>query len=39
MKNGAGIVDTGTTLVLLATQAFKAYKTACGAIMDKYALY
>jgi pepsin A len=30
----AGIVDTGTTLVLIATDAFNAYKAATGAVMD-----
>ncbi|KAF8625961.1 hypothetical protein AX17_006686 [Amanita inopinata Kibby_2008] len=30
----AGIVDTGTTLLLLATDAFKAYQEATGAVMD-----
>ncbi|KAF5344922.1 hypothetical protein D9758_011584 [Tetrapyrgos nigripes] len=31
----AGIVDTGTTLVLLATDAFNAYKKATGAELDQ----
>ncbi|KAJ7274233.1 acid protease [Mycena rebaudengoi] len=30
----AGIVDTGTTLCMLATQAFQAYQKATGAVMD-----
>ncbi|KAF8971720.1 aspartic protease [Flammula alnicola] len=30
----AGIVDTGTTLVLIATNAFTKYKTATGAVLD-----
>jgi len=30
----AGIVDTGTTLVLLATNAFTKYKTATGGVLD-----
>ena len=30
----AGIIDVGTTLVLLATDAFEAYKTATGAVLD-----
>jgi len=30
----AGIVDTGTTLILLATDAFQAYQTATGAVPD-----
>ena len=35
--NSAGIVDTGTTLVMIATDAFQAYEKATGAKMDKYA--
>ena len=31
----AGIVDTGTTLVLLATDAFDSYKNATGAVTDE----
>ncbi|KAJ7625265.1 acid protease [Mycena polygramma] len=31
----AGIVDTGTTLLLLATDAFQAYKEATGATEDR----
>ncbi|KZV69141.1 acid protease [Peniophora sp. CONT] len=31
----AGIVDTGTTLVLIATDAFDAYQTATGAVLDQ----
>ncbi|KAI0046628.1 aspartic protease [Auriscalpium vulgare] len=34
MSNTAGIVDTGTTLILLATEAFNRYMTATGAILD-----
>ncbi|KAF9486586.1 aspartic protease [Pholiota conissans] len=30
----AGIVDTGTTLVLLATNGFNKYKTATGGVLD-----
>ncbi|EJD41333.1 family A1 protease [Auricularia subglabra TFB-10046 SS5] len=30
----AGIVDTGTTLVLLATEAYDAYVNATGAVLD-----
>jgi cathepsin E len=30
----AGIVDTGTTLVLIATNAFTKYKTATGGVLD-----
>ncbi|KIJ40043.1 hypothetical protein M422DRAFT_174297, partial [Sphaerobolus stellatus SS14] len=35
LKLTAGIVDTGTTLLLLATNAFRAYQQATGAIMDE----
>ncbi|KII89978.1 hypothetical protein PLICRDRAFT_29152 [Plicaturopsis crispa FD-325 SS-3] len=34
LDSTAGIVDTGTTLVLLATDAFDAYKSATGATED-----
>ncbi|KAI1796356.1 acid protease [Ganoderma leucocontextum] len=34
LKQTSGIVDTGTTLVLLATDAFEAYKNATGAVLD-----
>ncbi|TRM61498.1 acid protease [Schizophyllum amplum] len=34
MSNLAGIVDTGTTLLLIATDAFQAYQKATGATMD-----
>ncbi|KAG2156904.1 acid protease [Suillus bovinus] len=30
----AGIVDTGTTLILIATDAFRKYQTATGAVLD-----
>ncbi|KAG1884008.1 acid protease [Suillus subluteus] len=30
----AGIVDTGTTLILIATDAFNKYKSATGAMLD-----
>ncbi|KAI0253244.1 aspartic protease [Lactifluus subvellereus] len=30
----AGIVDTGTTLILIATDAFKLYRSATGAVPD-----
>ena len=30
----SGIVDTGTTLLLLATSAFQAYTKAIGAVLD-----
>jgi hypothetical protein len=32
--NSAGIVDTGTTLVMIATDAFQAYQKATGATLD-----
>ena len=32
--SSAGIVDTGTTLVMIATDAFQAYQKATGATMD-----
>ncbi|PIL28666.1 hypothetical protein GSI_08710 [Ganoderma sinense ZZ0214-1] len=35
LLNGAGITDTGTTLILLATDAFNQYKNLTGAVMDK----
>ncbi|KAG2103766.1 acid protease [Suillus discolor] len=31
----AGIVDTGTTLILIASDAFSVYQSATGAILDK----
>ncbi|KAI9430550.1 acid protease [Lactarius indigo] len=34
LKSTAGIVDTGTTLVLIATDAFQEYQRATGAIPD-----
>lgn len=34
LLNSAGIVDTGTTLVLLATDAYNAYVSATGATLD-----
>jgi hypothetical protein len=34
LSSTAGIVDSGTTLVLIATNAFNAYKTATGATLD-----
>ncbi|KAI0253242.1 aspartic protease [Lactifluus subvellereus] len=30
----AGIVDTGTTLILIATDAFERYRSATGAVLD-----
>lgn len=38
MSTSAGIVDTGTTLLLLSSGAFKKYTTATGAKMDEYDL-
>ncbi|KAJ8593944.1 acid protease [Rhizopogon salebrosus TDB-379] len=35
LRTTAGIVDTGTTLLLLATEAIKAYQEATGAIEDQ----
>ena len=35
LSGSAGIVDTGTTLLLLATDAFKAYQKATGATLDR----
>ncbi|KAN0128884.1 Aspartic peptidase domain containing protein [Lactarius tabidus] len=34
LSTTAGIVDTGTTLILLATDAFNRYKLATGAVLD-----
>ncbi|KAG2155794.1 acid protease [Suillus bovinus] len=34
LNTTAGIVDTGTTLLLLATEAFQAYQKATGAVAD-----
>ncbi|KAL0951625.1 hypothetical protein HGRIS_008306 [Hohenbuehelia grisea] len=34
LSSTAGIVDTGTTLILLATDAFKRYATATGGVPD-----
>nr|VWO97073.1 Uncharacterized protein [Ganoderma boninense] len=34
LESTAGIIDIGTTLVMLATDAFEAYKTATGAVLD-----
>ncbi|KAF8528492.1 acid protease [Hysterangium stoloniferum] len=34
LSTTAGIVDTGTTLVLIATNAFNAYKTSSGGVLD-----
>lgn len=36
LSGSAGIVDTGTTLLLIATDAFNKYKKATGATLDKY---
>ena len=35
LKTTAGIFDTGTTLVLIATDAFQAYQNATGAVLDE----
>ncbi|CAA7262864.1 unnamed protein product [Cyclocybe aegerita] len=35
LKSRAGIVDTGTTLLMIASDAFKAYEKATGATMDR----
>jgi hypothetical protein len=35
LRKTAGIVDTGTTLLLLATDAFQAYQRATGATIDR----
>jgi len=35
LLQSSGIVDTGTTLLLLATDAFQAYQKATGATMDQ----
>ncbi|KAH9170221.1 aspartic peptidase A1 [Lactarius sanguifluus] len=34
LSTTAGIIDTGTTLILIATDAFNRYKTATGAVLD-----
>ncbi|KAI9441953.1 aspartic peptidase A1 [Lactarius psammicola] len=34
LSTTAGIVDTGTTLILIATNAFNSYKSATGAVND-----
>jgi len=34
LASTSGIVDTGTTLLLLATSAFKAYEQATGGVLD-----
>ncbi|EIM81431.1 family A1 protease [Stereum hirsutum FP-91666 SS1] len=34
LESTAGIVDTGTTLIMIATDAFQAYEKATGATMD-----
>ncbi|KIJ89574.1 hypothetical protein K443DRAFT_623275 [Laccaria amethystina LaAM-08-1] len=34
LQSTAGIVDTGTTLILLATNAFDGYRSATGAVID-----
>ncbi|KAL0069104.1 hypothetical protein AAF712_003790 [Marasmius tenuissimus] len=37
MNNCAGIVDTGTTLIMLASDTFDKYMKATGAVMDRWA--
>ncbi|KAI6007641.1 aspartic peptidase domain-containing protein [Pisolithus orientalis] len=34
LPSTAGIVDTGTTLILIATDAFQTYQSATGGVMD-----
>lgn len=34
LSDSAGIVDTGTTLLMIATDAFQKYERATGAKMD-----
>ncbi|KAI6007643.1 acid protease [Pisolithus orientalis] len=34
LPNSAGTVDTGTTLILIATDAFQTYQSATGGVMD-----
>ncbi|KAF9245851.1 aspartic proteinase [Melanogaster broomeanus] len=36
LSSTAGIVDTGTTLILLASDAYSRYRTATGATLDNY---
>ena len=38
LLTSSGIVDTGTTLLLIATDAFKAYEKATGAKMDQLVI-
>ena len=35
LSGSSGIVDTGTTLLMIATDAFQAYQQATGATMDE----
>ena len=35
LSGSAGIVDTGTTLLLIATDAFQKYQQATGATLDQ----
>lgn len=35
LLTSSGIVDTGTTLLLIATDAFQAYEKAIGATLDQ----
>lgn len=36
LPGNPGIVDTGTTLLMIATDAFKKYEQATGATLDRY---
>ena len=38
LSGNAGIVDTGTTLLLIATDAFQKYQQATGATLDRYVV-
>lgn len=35
LSSAAGIVDTGTTLILLATDAFQEYQKLTGGVLDE----
>ena len=35
LSGAAGIVDTGTTLLMIATDAFQKYQSATGATLDQ----
>lgn len=38
LLTSSGIVDTGTTLLLIATDAFNTYQTDTGATLDQFVL-